>query len=930
VAAELSIAKRQRHCSWLCRHRRGAEVDSQSEESGFTLIELLIVIVILPVVFSGITIAIITSLRDDTSVQSRLADSHDAQITSAYFVRDVESAQAVSTSTGPAVCGSGSQLLGLSWTPTGSNVPVYVSYVIPPYGLNSQPILVRHYCTGASEVDSIVSHDLFSALSPWAAPSWPVATATGCAGGVSTCTATSRTTVTDTVTVNCLDGTMICAQGGLVPTFPTSGAQGIRNVVITVKIAINATQSSYQYTLTASPRDQEAKPSGTGLPPGSAPPAVVLLGSGPGTLNCAGSGGGAVINGTVAVNSSQPGSLALSGGDSLTAGEVYTQDSSTTGSSAPVQPPSSYTSTSTQPYASGPAYPDPHAALPDPPTTGPGVTVYTTLVSITGSRTFAPGIYVFEQGLALSGGANVSGSGVLFFIGIPNAPPGTQTAAYSVSGSAAVSLTPSNSGTYPGVVLFQSRNDSNVLTIAGNGVNIDYGGVIYAPDAPINTSGNGASTAGSIVAASLVCGGSGGFTVGPTFAITAGQTLTSLPGTVLGGTVTGFGSAENVTVHLDSPGGPVLATTPTPLTTGAGGQASFTITIPAGTNNGSHTLVAVGTTSGLASTSNSFTIDVPPSFSITAGQSLNSVPGTVLGGAVTYFGATETVVIHLDSSGGTVLATSPTPVTTGASGQASGFSVTIPAGTSPGTHSLVAVGKTSGLSTTSNSFTVVGQLAVLSGPVSGSSSANPNLGPITVQLQNGMGTPVNAGAGGVTVTLQSSSAGGKFGTTQFGPTKTTVTIASGSNSATFWYGDTNIGMPTITLSASGLTSATQVETITTAPAGLGITITGGTGAPALSCGTISTSYACTGTGDGNGGNITFSVQFLSSSGTPVIYSSTQASTITETGNNSGAVTIPANAASSSPNTLTAGHTGASGKASTLTFGPYTLTITVNS
>jgi hypothetical protein len=199
-----------------------------------------------------------------------------------------------------------------------------------------------------------------------------------------------------------------------------------------------------------------------------------------------------------------------------------------------------------------------------------------------------------------------------------------------------------------------------------------------------------------------------------------------------------------------------------------------------------------------------------------------------------------------------------------------------------------------------------------------------------VQLQNGMGSAVNAGGGGVTVTLASSSAGGKFGTAQFGSTTTTITISSGSNSATFWYGDTNIGTPTITLSASGITSGTQVETITTAPAGMGITITGGTGAPVLSCGAISANYACTVTGDGNGGHVTFSVQFLSASNAPVVYSTTQASTVTETGNNSGSVTIPANAASSSPNTLIAGHTGGSTKASTLTFGPYTLKINVGS
>jgi hypothetical protein len=42
------------------------------------------------------------------------------------------------------------------------------------------------------------------------------------------------------------------------------------------------------------------------------------------------------------------------------------------------------------------------------------------------------------------------------------------------------------------------------------------------------------------------------------------------------------------------------------------------------------------------------------------------------------------------------------------------------------------------------------------------------------------------------------------------------------------------------------------------------------------------------------------------------------------------VTIAAGASSSSPNSLTASHTLNTTKTSTLTFGPYTLTITVSS
>jgi len=78
------------------------------------------------------------------------------------------------------------------------------------------------------------------------------------------------------------------------------------------------------------------------------------------------------------------------------------------------------------------------------------------------------------------------------------------------------------------------------------------------------------------------------------------------------------------------------------------------------------------------------------------------------------------------------------------------------------------------------------------------------------------------------------------------------------------------------------------------------------------------------------GDVTFYATFVNSTGTQVVYSHTQASTIFETGWNSGRVSIAANASSSNPNTLTVSHAGNSTKASTLTFGPYTLTINVKS
>jgi hypothetical protein len=79
-------------------------------------------------------------------------------------------------------------------------------------------------------------------------------------------------------------------------------------------------------------------------------------------------------------------------------------------------------------------------------------------------------------------------------------------------------------------------------------------------------------------------------------------------------------------------------------------------------------------------------------------------------------------------------------------------------------------------------------------------------GSITVQRQDQFGNPVIT-EGTRTVTLSSSSTGTKT----FNPAS--LTIASGSSSATFTYTDTQVGSPTITAVSSGLISGTQQETI---------------------------------------------------------------------------------------------------------------------
>lgn len=70
-------------------------------------------------------------------------------------------------------------------------------------------------------------------------------------------------------------------------------------------------------------------------------------------------------------------------------------------------------------------------------------------------------------------------------------------------------------------------------------------------------------------------------------------------------------------------------------------------------------------------------------------------------------------------------------------------------------------------------------------------------------------------AGSLAVGLSSSTAGaGVFSATNGGPAVTTVTIPNGSSAASFHYGDTKAGTPTVAASSTGLTAASQAATIT--------------------------------------------------------------------------------------------------------------------
>lgn len=103
-------------------------------DDGFTLIELLISLTLLPLVIGALSFGMISVFTMQSHLSGRLAGSLDLQTAMATFVRDVQSADQVTTGTGLACSGSPpsgaplTQLLGLRWA--GDNT--VVSYGLVP------------------------------------------------------------------------------------------------------------------------------------------------------------------------------------------------------------------------------------------------------------------------------------------------------------------------------------------------------------------------------------------------------------------------------------------------------------------------------------------------------------------------------------------------------------------------------------------------------------------------------------------------------------------------------------------------------------------------------------------------------------------------------------------------------------------------------
>jgi hypothetical protein len=101
----------------------------------------------------------------------------------------------------------------------------------------------------------------------------------------------------------------------------------------------------------------------------------------------------------------------------------------------------------------------------------------------------------------------------------------------------------------------------------------------------------------------------------PAFSFTSSTTVTSLPAT-LNGNISNYISGQTVAFRLDDPNsGTVLSGSISPSPVPATGNAGVTVTIPAGTSNGSHTVYAVGSQGDTASAA--ITVSVNSSLPVT-------------------------------------------------------------------------------------------------------------------------------------------------------------------------------------------------------------------------------------------------------------------------------------------------------------------------
>ena len=125
----------------------------------------------------------------------------------------------------------------------------------------------------------------------------------------------------------------------------------------------------------------------------------------------------------------------------------------------------------------------------------------------------------------------------------------------------------------------------------------------------------------------------------PAMSITSATTVTSLPATV-SASLTGYSAGQTVAFKLDSATGTTLTSTLSPSSVPASGAATASITLPAGTAQGAHTIYAVGSQGDSATAS--LTVNRPTVAAATIAKSAGGDAGAIKQGGTYYVYANVT------------------------------------------------------------------------------------------------------------------------------------------------------------------------------------------------------------------------------------------------------------------------------------------------
>ena len=440
---------------------------ARRDESGFTLVELLVTCIVQSMIVGAIASSFFLFIHAQDSTQQRLGKSHDAQLAATYFITDAHAVSGPEVSLNdttscadpnPPVTGTLSPVARFTWSVSvgaGTTTTDAINYV------RTGSSLMRRYCRAGTFVDDVI-------------------VGSNITGATVTCSPTANCTGTPTA------------------------------ITISVTETQDASESSpYTYTLSAAFRKVPALGTAPASPPAGPFPLVAFKSTGTG-VNLTGSGGIQVNNGgKIMISSSASNPVQLAGTSTITGASAIQGVGSCTNSSCPA----GYTQISQAPI-------DPYKGLPAPSTTGlparsgctggnalPGV--YAAKLTLTGSGTctLASGVYVFQNGLSMTGTFKLTSAAGGVFLYIAGG-------SLSFTGSGLVTLAPMTTGTYANILVYQNRTDTAAMTLSGSGSVSGYNGLIYAPAAPVTMTGSGGMTVASLMAGSLGRTGSGTATVG--------------------------------------------------------------------------------------------------------------------------------------------------------------------------------------------------------------------------------------------------------------------------------------------------------------------------------------------------------------------------------------------------------------------------------